>query len=804
MRRPRRRCDPIVPGPVAFWAHVRELGYTRRVLRRAAIVLTSIALGAGLLGSEPGQPEADTSPVPAAAVMPAGATAKASTTASTAASGDAPAQRLGQAWRSFEDQAFERAHELARGIDRAQLINDDYALYVMAQSAFFLGRHAEALAHFRDLADASGSRFRDLSRWRVADCLWHLGDIRAASAAYARLVAQAEEQRQPDGDLGLARYRMAETLARQGRKPKAIGALRELLRQHPEHPMAETATRRLRALGGERAARLTAADRIARAQVLTAARRWNSSYAELAAIDDATTAELRRERDFWTAMTLFKMRRRYEDAGRILLSIYEDLGGRAAMALFHGARALSRADRDREAIQWYQRLVAQFPRTPWAAEAQFLSGWLAFNLGDYQVAIPHLEATVTRYGRTEWSEQARWFLGFSHFLLGQHERALPHFAALARMRDRLAGGQGRYWHARALQELGRADEAAAGYRSLIAAYPFSWYALLARSRLQAQGIAVDPFGRPAEQPLDQASGQPRGRGAGKSAAGKSSARAGRGRELPELPEPEAAVDPALAADPVIRAADELLAAELPIEAGVELRRGEQALLHRHPRARAMAVLLDRYRRAGNYNRPWMLAVVHGGDRALDAAPEGRARFWWEHAYPLAYRALVETWRHLGDSPPYYLYAIMRKESGFDPHIVSYADARGLLQMIPPTTRRVARQLGVPYTEDMLYDPALNIRLGSWYIGRLYHKFKGQIPLAAGSYNSGPRPVMRWVSQHGQRPIDELVELVSYTQTRGYMKKVTEAYARYLYLYEGNVYEQPLAVDAAYVQDELIY
>jgi soluble lytic murein transglycosylase len=789
--------------PVALWAHARELGYTRRVLRRAAIVLCSIALGAWFPwfpGSGPGQSAADTSQAPAGAVTRTGGTAGASSstatgtatgTATPPAAGSAagtPARRLGEAWRAFEGQAFERAHELARGIDRGRLINDDYALYVLAQSAFFLGRHEEALAHFRDLAGASGSRFRDLARWRVADCLWHLGEMRAAGAAYAKLVDQAEEQRQPDGDLGLARYRMAEILARQGKKPKAIGALREFLRRHPEHPLAETATGRLRALGGERAARLTAADRIARAQVLTAERRWNSSYAELAAIDDATTAELRRERDFWTAMTLFKMRRRYEDAGRILTSIYDELGSRAAMALFHGARALSRADRDHEAIKWYQRLVAEFPRTPWAAEAQFLSGWLSFNLGEYQVAIPHLEATVARYGRSEWGDQARWFLGFSHFLLGQHERALPHFAVLARQRDRLAGGQGRYWHARALQELGRADEAAEGYRALITEYPFSWYALLARSRLEARGIEVDPFGRPPP---------------GKASAGRGPGQPG-GRGVPELADLDAAQDPALAADPVIRAADELLAAELPVEAGVELRRGEQELLGRHSRSRAMAVLLDRYRRAGNYNRPWMLAVVHGGDRALDVEPEGRARLWWEHAYPLAYRPLVEQWRHVGDSPPYYLYAIMRKESGYDPHIVSYADARGLLQMIPPTTRRVARVLGIPYTEDMLYEPELNIRLGSWYIGRLYHKFKGQVPLAAGSYNSGPRPVMRWVSQHGHRPIDELVELVSYTQTRGYMKKVTEVYARYLYLYEGSVYEQPLAVDAAYVKDELTY
>ena len=53
-------------------------------------------------------------------------------------------------------------------------------------------------------------------------------------------------------------------------------------------------------------------------------------------------------------------------------------------------------------------------------------------------------------------------------------------------------------------------------------------------------------------------------------------------------------------------------------------------------------------------------------------------------------------------------------------------------------------------------------------------------------------------------MDELVELVSYSQTRGYMRKVTEIYARYLYLYQGTVYEQPLVVDAGYVQDELTY
>jgi soluble lytic murein transglycosylase len=147
---------------------------------------------------------------------------------------------------------------------------------------------------------------------------------------------------------------------------------------------------------------------------------------------------------------------------------------------------------------------------------------------------------------------------------------------------------------------------------------------------------------------------------------------------------------------------------------------------------------------------------------------------------------------------------MRKESGFDPHVVSYADAIGLLQMIPPTTKRVAKELDLEWGEDLLYDPERNVQVGAWYIGHLLQKFKGQIPLAAGSFNSGPRPVMRWLEQNGERPMDEFVELVSYSQTREYMKKVTDYYAHYLLLYEGQEYRQPLVVDPGYVKNELDY
>jgi len=64
--------------------------------------------------------------------------------------------------------------------------------------------------------------------------------------------------------------------------------------------------------------------------------------------------------------------------------------------------------------------------------------------------------------------------------------------------------------------------------------------------------------------------------------------------------------------------------------------------------------------------------------------------------------------------------------------------------------------------------------------------------------------MKWIDQHGDREIDELVELVPFSQTREYMKKVTENFARYQYLYENKLYEQPLTVDKHYLDDRLTY
>lgn len=675
---------------------------------------------------------------------------------------DDAVRRLGQAYTAYEAGDLDAARQAVDGLAPERLANPDYLRWVRGQTALLSGDAAAALADFEALASDKTSRFAAEARWRAADCLWELGRRREAADAYRKL--RGDKGAAGHADLGVVAYRLASAPGSDQKR-----ALRAFLREHPAHPLAAEAEARLIALGGPAPIELSAEERIERAQRFGDDQQWARAIGELSLIGDDAPAGLRTRRDYWLGTSLYKMRRRYADAGALLLAVAPTLD--SPEALFHGARALSRADQDDDAIRWYREVVARYPRTAWAEEAQYLSGWLEYNRGRYREALAPLEESLRRYPKSKWADDARWFLAMSHFFLGEHAAALPLLEELSKGGGALAGGKGLYWRARTLQLVGREAEALDLYRRTIGRWPFSWYALLADARLRERGIELGPFGVSPPAPGGPAVAD--------------------------------AIDPAVAADPAIVAFDELEAAGLADDAGVELRRVEGAFVRRHDRAKALAVLFDRYGRGNDWHRPWQLAV--GSDRgALDTPAEGTARWWWTHAYPEAYKELVERHAALGHNPPYYLYAIMRKESGYAPHVRSYADAQGLLQMIPATTLRVAKRLGLRYAPGDLYDPELNVQTGSWYIGNLLGKFKGQIPLGAGAFNSGPRPIMRWLDAFGDHPIDEFVELCSYEQTREYMKKVTENYARYVYLYSGAPYRQPLTVDRAYLVDDITY
>ena len=659
--------------------------------------------------------------------------------------------------QAFQAGDYQRTIELLSPIEQQPWHNRGIFESLLGQSYFLTDHFDKALPYFQ-------RAHADVGRWRAADTLFELGRDAEAKKAYEKLLAD----KTGDGEPAVALARLATLAERAGKPKEAAAQLRRLYLELPAHPLALKVPAELGRLG--QAATFKPAERIRRAQLLTEARQWDRAMLELAAVPAGVSADVKDQLDYWTGETLFKMRRQYGRAGQLLLAVAPRMGARSLEAWFHGAQALSRADRDEEAIKQYAALVKAHPDSEHAPEAQYKSGWLEYTRGRYAEAIPGLEGVLAKYPKSKDATNAEWFLGFARWMLGKPAEALPIFEKLAARGGELTGGKGRYWKAKCLAALGKDAEAVATWRSIPASWPLSYYAQLARMQLRERKIEVGPFG---DKP-------PAAKG-------------------PAL-EPPGTVPPAAAKDDDLARVDELLDAGLLTEAAEELRRAEGAILKRYGAKAGLRVLFDRYHKADNYNRPYQLGESHDGG-ALDTPPEGDARPWWEITHPEAYKALVEKYQDLGKNPPYYLYTIMKKESGYNAHDTSYADALGLLQMIPPTTRRVAKVLGMEYSDDLLYDPEGNIKTGSWYIGHLVQKFRGQIPLGAGAFNAGPARMMKWVDRSGKRPFDEFVELVTFEQSREYIKKVVGIYSRYLLLYAKQDFQLSPTVNADYLKDD---
>ncbi len=652
----------------------------------------------------------------------------------------------------------------------------DYLLFLLGESEALLAVESEhptlcglATTHLRAVETVSDTPLLAQARARAADCLRLAGKTTDAEAAYRIVLSNTKST----VDVGTARFRQAELLSQvadEKRAQEARTLLRKLYIEQPLHPLAESALSKLREL--DREAKLDAQEHLDRAKNLLTGRRWLEAATELQGLPPDLAPTLRDEVDYWLGTTFFRMRRNYGGAAQLLLAVAKRLkGDRQADAMFHGARALSRADRDDEAIVGYRDMLSVHPHSKYSAEASFLIGWLEYNRSHYDLAIKNLDEMLKRYSSGNFAEEARWYIGWSRYLLGDYAGALPTFEALAK-KTGLNGSKGVYWSAVAQLKLGKQQEGLSVLRKLAEREPFSYYGMLSRVRLKEAGQSVPLF-------LDPTRQSPLG-----------------------LPEFQLPPDKQVVADDRLRRPEELLQFGLKAAAGQELSRVESALLQKYGAGRTLPVLFGMYHRADSFRRPHLLAEVHGS-AALRKDPHAvaGARPYWEAMYPLAYRSYIEKYGSSGENPRRYLYSIMQKESAYNPYDVSYADAIGLLQMIPPTSRRVAPHIGREYTDDVLYDPEGNIQFGAWYIGRLLKKFKGQVALGAGSFNAGPRAMTRWLGRNGERPLDEFVELCPYSQTREYMKKLLGIYSHYVYLWDKEEYLPSMKVDKEFLSTD---
>lgn len=448
------------------------------------------------------------------------------------------------------------------------------------------------------------------------------------------------------------------------------------------------------------------------------------------------------------------------------------------------------------------RLLAgrPLPRQPLGRLVQALR--LAARVGLTDQVDPVLDALLAR---RNVPPAVRFEAAVAASGAGSDERVARLFATVAG--DRRLGAAARYHGARALERLGRLEEALAEYQQVIAlddeaaqvdVEGVTFYAFWARQREQVVAAALEARGDPSAcagggrcesraETVEPPSEEP-----GACAA----FRAGRGPEIAERLRPIAAAHGE--AYPWLPRAVDLLDLDRPAEAADELDEVYDAWAAARDREPLRAGLEGVFRGDGRTPRRPMTGATRRARLALEPADldalaaisadigdEGLAiRFGgWRRAQgrPRAHEDAVRCAAARHGVDPNLLLAVMRVESVYNPRIISYAGAIGLMQIMPRTGTFISTRVETdgPFTVDRLLEPELNIDFAAWYLASLIERFDGRVPLAVAAYNGGPHNVRFWMQDHTpDMPLEAFLETIPFGQTHRYVRRVLTHYEAY--------------------------
>jgi soluble lytic murein transglycosylase len=414
-------------------------------------------------------------------------------------------------------------------------------------------------------------------------------------------------------------------------------------------------------------------------------------------------------------------------------------GPSAASVLNALALLYWREDDSSPARDAFQRIAAEFPGSALAPGAMLRIGRIYEELRDYDAARAEYAGLYGKYPSSDSAEEARFRAPWTYYMTRSYASAARMFAAM-RPHARSAADRDMfdYWHARALEKSGDSAGARAIYLRLAGSIDSNYYPALASRRVAAI--------------------------------------------TPELPAASAA-DPSFEGLPSSNSAlvrFHLSRIDALRSVGVkDLEAGEFRALEGES--------------AGDPNlRAFVLAGLISADAWYDAIGaaarmEKRGDLGPAEAerirYPRAYWNLFISAAHQHSLDPWLVLALARQESLFNPHAKSVSDAQGLMQLLPSTARRVAQQSGMQTGGGLnLYDPELNISLGTSYLENLFAMFGGDEFKAVAAYNGGEHAVQNWTTKFPGAD-DEWVENIGYRETREYVKRVIGGRREYLLLYQ---------------------
>lgn len=421
-----------------------------------------------------------------------------------------------------------------------------------------------------------------------------------------------------------------------------------------------------------------------------------------------------------------------------------------------------------DSVQTYLDFVAALPGHAQAPSALFAAGRVAERSGDLGWAAQIWLRLPAEYAASGEAFDGAFQAGIAHYRLSAFDAASAAFqSAEAASRSTGERAAALVWLGKARQALGEAAGAHEAWRSAEAADPTGYYSLRAADLLAGrqpfESLGVFDFNTDAQAEQAEAEAWLR---ASFTIAG---------------PDPLSDLGPALAGDPRWVRGVEFLRLGLYGEAKAELESLRRSVeTNPEDTYRLMHALLGlRMYPGAIFAARQVLRLAGMDDAATRDAPDyiNRIRFGPYFGELILPAAAAEGF------DPLFVLSVVRQESLFEGYATSYAEARGLMQVIPSTGAELAQALGWPpgYTDRDLYRPVVSVRFGVDYLRQQRERFGGDLYATLAAYNAGPGNALIWKGIAPNDP-DLFLEVIRLDQPYQYITTIYEVFCRYRDLY----------------------
>lgn len=429
------------------------------------------------------------------------------------------------------------------------------------------------------------------------------------------------------------------------------------------------------------------------------------------------------------------------------------------------------------AIASLRKVTTYYPRSPFAEEACYYIAYYYEINGFAAKAVDEYLALLVKYPESGYADDAIWRIGRYYYNARNYERAFEMFSKASDLPPDDFTSYCLFWQAMAAEKLGRTDEAKGSYLKVLKEFDHTYQSYRARERLKVLGASDDDI------------------------------------EFAEVSRPEPyspswsdQADASSIDEEIKTGSDENIRVHLKkydelMSLGLSsLALGEALYLRENmpgsQKEKGQILYYFAKHQNGEYKEPLIFAEKRYIEAIRDNELSDYDQKIWMLAFPRAFWGHVLRYSLEYKLDPYLVLAVMREESRFNPMVLSWARAHGLMQIIPSTGRGVARLIGIrPYYTYRLFEPELNIKMGCYYLSSLLKRFNGNPYLALAGYNGGPVRVKTWVTKwqrdKGELDIDEFVEVIPLRETRRYVQKVMNSYLEYKRIYDRNAGEAPL-------------